>query len=121
MKKAVVSIMILAVAATTSVLANFTDDEVAGTFSAKEVEVMPVPVEQDQPNVPASLRGQAGRVYVGFIVDEAGKVVAPRVLKSENESLNDVAVSCVAKWQFKAAQKGGANVSMRVIVPLRFG
>ena len=100
--------------------ASFSDEEVSSTYSAKEVEVMPVPVNQSQPDVPAGLKGVAGKVYVGFIVDESGKVVSPRVLKTENESLNEVAMECVAKWQFKPAQKGGANVAMRVVVPIRF-
>lgn len=121
MKKLVVSLVALAVASFSLVAENFTDEEKANTFSAKEVEVMPVPVEQDQPNIPSSLKGEAGKVYVAFIVNESGEVVAPRILKTENESLNEVALSCVSKWQFKAAQKGGSNVSMRVIVPLRFG
>jgi TonB family protein len=100
--------------------ANFTEDEVATTFSARDVEVAPVPVKQEQPNVPSSLRGQAGRVYVGFIVGADGKVIAPRIMRTENEALNDVAMDCVAKWTFKPAQKDGSPVPMRVVVPLRF-
>jgi periplasmic protein TonB len=99
---------------------SFSDEEVSTTFSAKEVEVMPIPVNQSQPNIPSSLKGVAGKVFVGFIVDESGKVVSPRVLKTENESLNEIAMDCVAKWKFKPAQKDGANVSMRVVVPIRF-
>ena len=121
MKKIVLSLIAVAAFTYGLVADSFTDEEISTTFSAKEVEVMPVPVEQDQPNIPPSLKGEEGKVYVAFIVNESGDVVAPRILKTENESLNDVAVSCVSKWQFKAAQKGGSNVSMRVIVPLRFG
>ena len=68
MKKLVVSLVALAVASLSLVAENFTDEEKANTFSAKEVEVMPVPVEQDQPNIPPSLKGEAGKVYVAFIV-----------------------------------------------------
>jgi len=121
MKKLALSLIAIAAVITNVVADNFTDEEVANTFSAKEVEVMPVPVEQDQPNIPPSLKGEAGKVFVAFIVDTSGNVVGPRVMKSENDSLNEVAVKCVSKWQFKAAQKGGENVSMRVIVPIRFG
>lgn len=99
---------------------SFTDEEKANTFSAKEVEVKPVPVSQSQPKIPSELKGVAGRVYIGFIVDEAGKVVSPRVLKTENAALNDVAMGCVASWEFKPAEKGGSPVKMRVVVPIRF-
>jgi TonB family protein len=121
MNKITLALVAIAALFNVAVADNFTDEEIATTLSAKEVEVMPVPVEQDQPNVPPSLRGEAGRVYVAFIVDQGGKVVAPRVLKTENDKLNEVAVACVSKWSFKAAKKDGAEVAMRVIVPIRFG
>ena len=120
MKAIYISLLAL-VAASLSVCAeSFSEEEVSSTYSAKEVEVMPVPVNQSQPEIPNSLKGVAGKVYIGFIVDEAGNVVAPRVLKTENESLNKVAMDCVAKWQFKPAKKDGAAVAMRVVVPIRF-
>ncbi len=121
MKKLVISLIAVAAAVSSLVGEGFTDEEKASTFSAKEVEVMPVPVKQSQPNVPRSLKGVSGKVFVAFIVAPSGSVKDPRILKSENDSLNKIAMDCVASWSFKAAQKGGENVSMRVIVPLRFG
>lgn len=120
MKKLALSLIAVAAILSNVIADNFTDEEIASTLSAKEVEVMPVPVEQDQPNIPPSLKGEAGKVFVAFIVDESGNVKAPRVMKTENEALNEVALKCVSKWSFKPAQKGGSNVAMRVIVPIRF-
>jgi TonB family protein len=100
--------------------ASFTEDELANTYSIKEVETPPVPVKQSVPVLSEDLVGQAGRVYVGFIVDARGKVVAPRVVKSENDTLNDAAMECVYTWEFKPAQVQGSSVSMRVVVPIRF-
>ncbi len=120
MKKITLSLIVFTVACGQIFAASFTDEEKANTFSAKEVEVMPVPVTQSQPKIPKDLKGIAGKVYVGFIVDSSGAVTAPRVLKSENDALNDVAVNCVAKWAFKPAEKGGSAVPMRVVVPIRF-
>jgi TonB family protein len=99
---------------------EFSPEEIANTFSAKEVDVPPVPVKQAAPVLTEDLAGQTGRVYVGFIVDARGKVVAPRIMKTENELLNDVAMECVFGWEFKPAIRGGSAVSMRVVVPLRF-
>lgn len=120
MKKNLISLIAILATSISMFAASFSEEEKSNSYSAKEVEVMPVPVSQSQPEVPPSLKGQAGKVYVGFIVDESGNVVSPRVLKTDNDSLNSVAMKCVAKWQFKPAKKNGSNVSMRVVVPIRF-
>lgn len=120
MKTLYISLIALVASSFNLIGEAFSAEEVSNTYSAKEVEVMPVPVNQSQPKIPSSLKGVAGKVYVGFIVNESGKVVSPRVLKTENESLNKIAMDCVSKWKFKPAKKGGNNVSMRVVVPIRF-
>lgn len=98
----------------------FTDDEVATTVSMKEVDTMPKPVKQTAPEVPGELRGQTGTIQVGFLIDEKGNVVNPRIAKSTNDELNEIATKTVGTWKFKAAEKGGKPVPVRVIVPLRF-
>jgi TonB family protein len=99
---------------------DFSEDEIANTFSAREVDVIPSALKQDQPVVPGNVKGISGKVFVGFIVDARGRVIAPRVIKSDNERLDEIALDCVFGWEFKPAQKEGTNVSVRVIVPLRF-
>lgn len=99
---------------------SFTEEEVANSFSVKDVETPPKPVKQSAPNVPSSLKGKAGTVHVAFIIDGSGKVTMARVVKSTLDDLNELAVDTVTKWEFEPAKIGGAGVSVRVIVPLRF-
>lgn len=99
---------------------SFTEEELANSFSVKDVESPPKPVKQSAPNVPGNLKGKAGTVHVAFIIDGSGKVTVARVIKSTLDDLNDVAVNTVTKWEFEPAKIGGAGVSVRVIVPIRF-
>jgi TonB family protein len=118
----IISIILLALFAfSQSVLGDaFSDEEKASTFSVKEVSKPAVPVSQSAPQLPEDLKSVRGNVIVAFIIGEDGSVVAPRVLKTENESLNEHALSCVSTWAFKPAQKDGSNVAMRAMVKVRF-
>jgi TonB family protein len=98
----------------------FSDEEKASSFSAKEVSKPAVPVSQSAPHLPEDLQSASGNVIVAFIIGDDGSVVAPRVLKTENESLNEHALSCVATWAFEPAQKDGSSVAMRAMVKVRF-
>jgi len=99
---------------------SFTEEELANSFSVKDVESPPKPVKQSPPNVPGNLKGKAGTVHVAFIIDGSGKVTVARVIKSTLDDLNEIAVNTVTKWEFEPAKIGGAGVSVRVIVPIRF-
>lgn len=99
---------------------GFTDAEIASSADMKELDSPPKPVKQSAPDVPAKLRGVQASVQVGFLIDEAGKVTAPRIIKSSNDEVNDVAMKCVETWQFEPGKRGGQPVQVRVIVPLRF-
>lgn len=98
----------------------FTDDEIANSFSIKEISDMPKPVTQDAPDIPAELRREKGTIQVAFVLGADGKVLNPRVAKSTNDSLNDVALKTVGKWAFEPARKDANPVPVRIVVPLRF-
>jgi periplasmic protein TonB len=98
----------------------FTAEEIAASSSMGELETPPKPVRQTQPNLPPELQGLKASVQIGFLIDETGRVVKPRIVQSSNDSFNDVAMRCVRNWEFEPGKKGGKAVSVRVVVPLRF-
>lgn len=98
----------------------FTDEEIAMSVSIKELDAPPKPVKQVQPAVPADLVGVQASIQVGFLIDENGKVINTRIVKSTNNALDQVAMDCVAQWQFEAGKKNGNPVAVRVVVPMRF-
>lgn len=98
----------------------FSDDEVASSSSMSELETPPKPVKQSPPSIPPELHGLKASVQIGFIIDEKGRVVKPRIVQSSNDSFNDLALRCVRNWEFQPGTKGGQAVKVRVVVPLRF-
>ncbi len=98
----------------------FSDEEVASSSAMSELETPPKPVKQSPPNIPPELHGLKASVQIGFIIDEKGRVVKPRIVQSSNDSFNDLALRCVRNWEFEPGKKGGEAVKVRVVVPLRF-
>ncbi len=99
---------------------GFTDEEIAGTHSMKDVDSPPKPVKQVAPSLPGDLKGVKATVQVGFVINEQGRVIKPRVVKSTNADLDEYALASVSEWSFDPAEKGGSPVSVRVILPMRF-
>lgn len=99
---------------------EFSADEEATSVSIKDLDSPPKPEKQDKPSIPPALRKIQASIQVGFIIDESGNVVAPRIVKSTDDRLNDVALDCVASWKFVPGEKDGNKVKVRVVVPLRF-
>jgi len=100
--------------------AAFTDAEVAASSAVGELDSTPKPVKQSPPALPPELHGQKASVQVGFLIDEKGRVVKPRIVQSSNESFNDLSIRCVKSWEFEPPTKGGTPVMVRVVIPLRF-
>ena len=98
----------------------FTEEEMAQTVSAKEVDSIPEIVRQKAPAIPNQYKKIRGTVHVAFIVDEKGNVNSPRVMKSTVSSLDNISVDAIRKWKFKPAKKGGEKVAVRLVVPMRF-
>ncbi|HWA86440.1 MAG TPA: TonB family protein [Opitutus sp.] len=77
---------------------------------------------QVSPIYPSELKnlGVTGEVTVEFIVDEAGRVVNPRVVRSTNSGFEDATLRAVAHWRFEPGQKDGRPVRFRMAVPVEF-
>jgi protein TonB len=68
----------------------------------------------------AKREGISGEVYVDFTVDEQGKVIEPRVVKSSNPMFDEPTLKAVSKWQFEPGKRNGRIVKFRMTVPVLF-
>lgn len=91
-------------------------------FGLTELDEKPRPLYQPSPVYPHELRSRraAGTVYVLFVVDQAGKVMDPRVETSTHQAFEKPALEAVRQWKFEPATRQGQKVSCRIRVPIRF-
>jgi protein TonB len=77
---------------------------------------------QTPPAYPPNARatGLAGEVWVEFAVDESGRVLHPRVVRSNDPVFDEPTLRAVAKWRFEPGRKGGRPVSFRMRVPVSY-
>ena len=68
----------------------------------------------------ARLFGLEGQVVVQFVVDEAGAVVDPVVLRSPDELLSEAALEAVRAVRFTPGSQRGRPVKVRFAVPVTF-
>lgn len=86
------------------------------------VDVQPALKKRTNPVYPklALAAGIEGTVYVRLWVDKEGKVRDVRILKSDQEVLNQSAVDAARQYEFEPASVGGKPVSTWVVVPFKF-
>ncbi len=96
--------------------------DLSGAFDVSELDQRARPVFQSAPIYPSDLRQKKieGIVTVLFIVDAQGKVLNPKVEKSDHEGFERPALEAVKQWRFDAAMRGGEKVSSKVRIPIRF-
>ncbi len=94
--------------------------EPAGGFP--KADTKPVALKQDPPEYPQAARrdGREGEVVVEFIVDEAGEVHTPRIVRSSDPMFEAPALAAVADWKFKPGRLNGVAVPVRMQVPVAF-
>ena len=82
---------------------------------------LPEPILKRPPAYPDSARNAhvQGTVVVEAVVDEGGRVVETRILKSI-PLLDGAAEAAVRQWLFKPAMKDGRPVTGRVAIPVKF-
>ena len=68
----------------------------------------------------ARKNGIQGRVYVSVLIDTTGKPVKGRIDDSDNNLLNDAAMSAVMSAQFEPAVQDGKKIRLWVTVPISF-
>lgn len=78
---------------------------------------VPVPVSVVTPTVSADYTGST--VLVEFIVDQAGKPADLSVKSAPDGSVASSVMDAVKQWRFKPAERNGAPVSTKVVLPVR--
>lgn len=91
-------------------------------FSMSEIDQKPRAVYQSAAQYPAELRGKKveGVVNLLFVVDEQGRVSNPKVEKTTHQAFVKPALDAIRQWRFEPAVRGGARVSCKMRVPMRF-
>ncbi len=64
--------------------------------------------------------GLTGEVLVEFVVDEAGRVLRPRVVRSTDARFEAPTLRAVEKWRFEPGTRHGVPVRFRMAVPVVF-
>ncbi len=86
------------------------------------VDVQPTVTKKVNPVYPkiALAAGIEGVVYVRVWIDDKGKVHDVKIIKSDQEVLNQSAIDAARQFEFAPATVGGKPVSVWVSVPFRF-
>jgi len=82
----------------------------------------PEPKFQTEPMYPVELKkkGIQGLVWLGFVVDESGKVGRIEILSGERPEFNEAAEAAVRRWMFRPAMVNGKPVQSILYFPLVF-
>ena len=96
--------------------------KLANLFDIKDLDQIPQPTYQAQPNYPYELKqqGVTGTVVLGFVVDSTGKVRDIYVVRSSNPGFERPAIEALEKWRFRAGKKTGKTVNTRMLQPFTF-
>jgi protein TonB len=79
---------------------------------------IPVPIAVVSPDVSAFDIGQT--VQVEFVVDTTGRTSGISIIKSSSDrDLAEAVVDAVKQWRFTPAQRNGAPVATKVVLPVR--
>ena len=94
----------------------------AAIAEGSDFDERPVPVKAVPPVYPPEMRreGASGMVNVRVLIDERGNVVEREIAQSTRPEFEEAAMDAVRKWKFKPAQKAGAAVKARMVIPIQF-
>jgi protein TonB len=98
------------------------DQKMEEAFNAADIDQQPRVMMQTSPVYPSELRGKKieGDVVLIFIVDDAGRVSSPKVLKSTHAAFDKPALDAVKQWKFEPGLKAGKRVSTRMRCSVKF-
>lgn len=96
--------------------------EIDSIFSFASLDNPPSTRVQVSPDYPAAAKaaGIDGEVWVEFIVDTAGRVHDPMVVRSSDRLFDEATLRAVSKWRFEPGKHNGRLVSFRMSVPVLF-
>lgn len=93
-----------------------------GIISSRLLDNPPRTRSQTAPVYPyqAKSDGRPGEVLVEFTVDEGGRVLNPRVIRSNDVAFEEPTLRAIAKWRFEPGRKDGRAVRFRMALPVQF-
>ncbi|MEO6005592.1 MAG: energy transducer TonB [Opitutus sp.] len=86
--------------------------------AASKAPGVPVPVAVVSPS-DISAKYAGANVKLSFTVDASGIPTGFSIVSSPDAALAKVVMDAVAKWRFSPAQKNGAAVATKVVLPVR--
>ena len=91
-------------------------------YDPEQLEKPPVPLVKVSPVYPRDQKVYKieGEVHLIFIVDEAGNVKRPKVLKSPNRAFSENAIKAIQQWKFEPGEKDDQKVKTRVALVMSF-
>lgn len=98
--------------------ASATTLEQAYLDAASKAPGVPVPVAVVSPS-DISAKYAGAKVELSFTVDAQGTPTGFSVVASPDATLAKVVMDAVSKWRFTPAQKNGAAVATKVVLPVR--
>lgn len=91
-------------------------------FELKDLDKIPNPLHRVAPTYPYEMKqaGISGWSRVIFIVDDNGRVRAPRIDSSSHREFEQPSIDAVLQWRFEPGMKDGRAVKTRMMLPLKF-
>ncbi len=87
-------------------------------FEVEDLDEPPTPIYQVGPDIPPHQRPRRAVTFsLVFIVDEQGRVLRPRVERSDAPALDEYVVRAVERWRFEPGRVDGEAVRTRVRQP----
>ena len=119
--KVILSLLVIAGFSSASTLEGAQPENKNTVFPYYKVEEKPVMKKQTRPIYPefAAKAGIQGQVMIKVTINEKGKVIDARILKSV-PALDAAALKAVQTWTFKPGKKDGKAVSVNMVVPVQF-
>jgi len=102
--------------------ADFNALEELEIFELADLDKIPNPLHRVAPTYPYEMKqaGISGWAKVIFIVDETGRVRAPRIKASSHREFEQPSLDAVLQWKFEPGMKDGRAVKTRMMLPLKY-
>ena len=117
MKKAHALAILLGLAALAPFASSAKTPEEAYIESCRKDPGYPVPRVVVNPHVGAGYIGD--KVEVEFIVDATGKPSAFKIKSHADDDLAEAVLAALKQWEFVPAERDGAPVATKVVLPVR--
>jgi TonB family protein len=94
----------------------------ASLLTLSDLDRQPFPRYSPWPVFPWNLKkdNKGGAVMIEFVLDEAGMVHLPRILKADYSELGWAAITAVARWRFEPPLQNGKPVKALIRMPAVF-